>query len=235
MPFSQLPFGTTAGTVAEGSDSRFPPATFAANRGLWGPTSGLSSSGASPATPTVRAMDLSDLPTGATLLFQITNPVAAASTGLGNALASNSGSNSMTGLVSPDAPRVIQALFAADWDPTINLVVIGTDPSGNSILDTIFPGALPSTASTIQAFATLTSVTKSGIGSSAGTVTIGPGSYLGLPTHHRRISSSTYMLFTNNVADTVIGIVTNSNQDPSFFPVTAPNGARSYKFFAQLL
>ena len=130
-----------------------------------------------------------------------------------------------------DVPRKLQVYVVTGSNAGAKLTLVGINTNGQTVsqlFDISTTGA--GTVNTRDAYASLTSVTTSGITAAAGTVGIGLGAALGLPTNNNPPATgfSIYKEIANGTNETVGTVDTKAM---TVAPTTAADGAHSYEFW----
>jgi hypothetical protein len=155
----------------------------------------------------------------------VMTPATKSATAVHAAYAGNA-ANIWTGaFTNPDVGRNLIVTFAASWDGG-DIVVTGTDALGAAQTETFLSNA-GSTRVGVKIFATVTGATKSAIGVTANTASIGTGDTLG-PAGD--IADSFGVLSVDNVVETSTVSATNN----SVIPTTLPNGSRVYRMMVNV-
>lgn len=186
-------------------------------------TGAANAAGSSNNIPRSDHVHATTLPSGAAFGWVWVNPVAGSTTGLSTALAANDASNTATGLVSPDVYRLVQITLGVGWDGG-TCTFTGTKFDGAVV--TVARGIAGTTVST-DPWLTVTSGSKTAVGASAATCTLGPDLRLGIPSGNRWMKQAGAILTVNNVLDAITAIA-NGGSDTYFYSASTPNGARTY-------
>lgn len=140
-----------------------------------------------------------------------------------NVVAATAGNTAvgMTVAGQPDMARNLQYVFALGYDGG-NITVVGTDQFGNAVSETIV--AVPnSTVTGTVVFKTVTSATRSAVGATANTVSIGQGDRLGIT--DAVLAGAYGILAVSGVTEAATFTVLTNSVLPG---TSVPNGARTY-------
>lgn len=138
------------------------------------------------------------------------------------------GANTFSGpFVNPDVPRNATVGYATGWDGG-DVTVTGTDQFNVSISE-VFPSAPGTVVTGAKIFKTVTGATKTTIGATTNTASIGVDSKLGIV--GRLADTFNAMLFVDNIAQ---GATLDATYN-GFIPATAPNGLVSYALLANVV
>jgi hypothetical protein len=131
----------------------------------------------------------------------------------------------------PDYPRKLQVrVVTGSTAGTLTMVGIGVDGEAVTQAFDISTAAAGTTTITARAYATLTSATVSALNGAAGTVGIGVGAALGLPSQQPGIVTAfaVHKAMVGN-ANEAVGTVDAAAR--TIIPTSAPNASRNYQFF----
>lgn len=131
----------------------------------------------------------------------------------------------------PDYPRKLQVrVVTGSTAGTLTLVGVGVDGEAVTQAIDISTSGGTRTVITDKAYATLTSATVSALEGAAGTVGIGVGSALGLPSQQPGIVTAfaVHKAMVGN-ANEAVGTVDATAR--TIIPTSAPNASRNYQFF----
>lgn len=149
------------------------------------------------------------------------NPAAASATSCVTAKAANLASNSLTIAAQPDFPRTVLATFQASYDGG-DIVIVGVDHTGLAATETLASNAGGTTAGTI-AWKSITTVSKSAVGATTNTVSVGYQDTFGLGA--KPLKELSILCFVDGVAAAPTAVELTKG---TVSPATASNGAHDY-------
>jgi hypothetical protein len=162
-----------------------------------------------------------------------TKPVVAGNTGVHAAITLPASGTTVvtTSITNPDFPRTIRLKSNASTVDGLVVTVAGTDILGAAISEDVTMGATATPTDTVNAFATVTTITVPTRGASGDTVSVGPGPKLGLDCYCDGdsfcIGSAKITSFTNDTAviskNTILHATTldgNTNVSVGYIPST---------------
>lgn len=152
--------------------------------------------------------------------FQVVTPAAKSANSVAAALAANAAGPFVIS-ASPAAPRNLRVVFATSWDGG-NVTVIGTDQFDQPVTES-FTGASNVTVVGTKIFKTVTSASKSAVGATANTASIGTGDKLGLV-----VKGSQAFCLVGDSTPTAMAPATYDNTYNGFTPANVPNGSLTY-------
>ena len=160
-----------------------------------------------------------------TIYRQSWTPVVAANTGIHAAISCPaSGTTTVTtGITNPDVPRVVR-IKGNQASVTGNVVVVGTNQFGETKTDTIASSGV-SAVDGVIAFRTITSITVPTQGAGGDTISLGPGTALGLD---RRISTPAAVFSGdfNGVREATLPTVNSTNYTITFNSAGSFDGSK---------
>lgn len=156
-------------------------------------------------------------------------PIAAELVSVVNAVLPSDGAQVIA--AQPDYPRKLQVRIV-DGSTAGTLTLVGVGVDGEAVTQEIDISTEGGTRTVItdKAYATLTSATVSGIDGAAGTIGIGVGAALALPSQQPGIVTAfaVHKAMVDN-ANEAVGTVDATAR--TIVPTSAPNAARNYQFF----
>ena len=163
-------------------------------------------------------------------------PVVAANTGVlaAQTLPSSGTLVVTTGITNPATPRTLRFKGNQSSVQGLQVIIVGTDILGGTITETLtMGGAFATPTDTLNAFATITSITFPTRGASSDTISVGPGASLGLDCYcdadsfaigSAKISSFTYdtAVISKNVIIHATTLDGSTNLSVGYIPSSFP-------------